>query len=115
MAWNYETAYAGDWAFIDGVESATLTPKDAAQDGAVNHAVKILWDTDEVNNMPTGQRLGLAPKESALCLWVAGSAAPDPAHGDLLTIDSVTFTVLSSASTRRSVFAVVVQQQLVNT
>tara|TARA_B100000519_G_scaffold25799_1_gene18119 strand:+ start:22159 stop:22503 length:345 start_codon:yes stop_codon:yes gene_type:complete len=114
MTWNATTAYAGDYQHIDGVESATLTPKDSAQHGTTGYTVKVLWDDDNPEDLPTGQP-GLTQSVSALWLWIAGSSAPTPRVGDLLTVDSVAFTVISVRSNRRSVHRLEVQTRLVNT
>ena len=115
MVWNAETAFAGDWAFIDGVKDATFTPKDAERAGSTTYAVKVLWDDDDTDQMPSGSRPALPSAESALCRWVAGSGAPDPAHGAQITVTSEDFTILSSRWTRRSVFVLQVQTELANT
>ncbi len=114
MTWNAKTAYAGDYQYIDGVEDATLTPKDAAQHGTTSYTVKVLWDDDDPEDLPTGQP-GLTQAVSALCLWIAGSGAPTPRVGDLLTVNAVAFTILTVRSNRRSSYRLEVQTRLVNT
>ena len=107
------TDYLGDYAFIEGVESATLRPTDAAQFGATTYAVKVLR-RGAGQSLPTGARLGLAPTGAALSLWKAGSSAPDPKPGDELTIDSEVFQLGRVTTDRMGIFTCEYTEALAN-
>ena len=79
-----------------------------------SYDVKVALDTSVPNNVQSG-RPGFADNPLSYCLWKAGSGAPDPKHGDQITIDSVTYVIASAADECRSVYAITVRQQRANT
>ncbi len=107
------TDYLGDYAFMEGVESATLRPTDPAGSGAATYAVKVLR-RGPAEATPTGSRLGLAANEQSLWLWPAGSGAPDPAYGDELTIGAAVFTITRVAVSRFGHFDCDITANVVN-
>lgn len=113
MTWNVETDYLGEYQYIDGLEDATFTPKDAAQDGDTDYSVKVLRD-GEPTVYPTGSPLGRSAVEFALWLWLAGSGGPDPKIGDLLNFNSTNYRVADVLETRFGHFQLRVVESITN-
>lgn len=115
MPYDPKTAYDDDYPWWDCVEDATFTPKDPAQDGDTDYATKVVEIGDDVEQLPEGQRVALAPTETSLLFWRAGSSAPLPQSGDVVTYAGNSYTIKRSSFSGQEPLVLVVQPQLVNT
>lgn len=88
---SYTVDYGGDWAWVDGVETASYVQPDGVTSGGA--AVKVKRGALTRPEL-SGTSLALSPSDVVFVVWVStldtGTIEPE----GVLTVDSVAYTVL---------------------
>lgn len=97
----YLTSHENDWQWIDGVEDATLTVRDAGGKTVDSpYACKAkLTGTTEPDYTGAGQ-FQTVSEDSTCEFWKADSGAPTPNINDKLTVGSVDWIIIGVDDSR---------------